>query len=164
MVPGFNSLLCCYSWGADHSAQNWEPKWGDGGYVPWNVHQVPPVPFWKVQDPVWPDRERHPANPVKEEGQVEALDQTSIITTPPSVPFTQLVQTWCPVRVICGHKSIFAKETFILFIVGFENTPLASGIRLDHITPNLTKKFALFLHLPFLSEGIKLDCLGADLH
>lgn len=117
MVLCFNPLLFCYSWRANHSAKNWGSIWGDGGSVPWNVHQVPPVPFRQVQDPVWPEREWCPIRPVN--GWVEALDCTSIFQTPRSLP--HLVQSWCPVWIISGlqslYMSIFAKETFALCIV-----------------------------------------------
>lgn len=52
------------SWGANHCAKNWGCIRGSGGSLPCNVHQVPPVPFWQVQDPLWSEREWHPAHPL----------------------------------------------------------------------------------------------------
>lgn len=52
------------SWGANHCAKNWGCIRGSGGSLPCNVHQVPPVPFWQVQDPLWSEREWHPTHPL----------------------------------------------------------------------------------------------------
>lgn len=176
MVLCFNPLLFCYSWRTNHSAKNWGSIWGDGGSVPWNVHQVPPVPFRQVQDPVWSEREWCPIHPVNGWGDcVEALDCTSIFQTPRSLP--HLVQSWCSVWIISGlqslYISIFAKETFALCIVThtsfllrkwqvWEKPPFpAAVIRLktlclDQVTPNPTSKSVpFFFPFPFPSEGNK---------
>lgn len=81
------------SWGADHSAKNWGSNWGYSGSIPCNVHQVPPVPFWQVQDPLWPEREWCPVHPLRGwGGPVEALNCGSIFTPPlPSHPCQVLV-------------------------------------------------------------------------
>lgn len=180
MVLCFNPLLFCYSWRANHSAKNWGSNWGDGGSVSWNVHQVPPVPFWQVQDPVWPEREWCPIHPVNGWGDcVEALDCTSIFRNPRPLP--HLVQSWCPVWTISGlqslYMSIFAKETFALCIVTntsfllrkwqvWEKPPLpAAVIRLKHCgwtklhqIPHQKVCLSSF-HFHFPVKAVSLDCL-----
>lgn len=57
-------LFFLNSWGANHCAKNWGCVRGNSESLPCNVHKVPPVPFWQVQDPLWSEREWRPAHPL----------------------------------------------------------------------------------------------------